>query len=232
MLRSIKEIIGYKLLATDGAIGQCMDFLFEDRPWIIRYMVARANDWLFGRKVLLSLIALENPEWATRLLHVKLTKAEIDKSPPLRDDEPVSRQYEKQSFLYYGWPAYWEHSLPDEPPQESFLRSVNEVTGYAVLGIDKQIGKVRDMIVDDNIWAIRYVVVETERKFGEKTILLAPQWVHSVDWLNQAVKVGLADDVVRNSPDYNPRETINRDQEAALYDYHGRPYYWDIDSTA
>ena len=232
MLRSLKKIIGYKILATDGVIGQCMDFLFEDRPWVIRYMVARANDWLFGPKVLLPLIALEKPEWASRLLHVNLTKTEIENSLPLRDDAPVSQQYAKQSFLYYGGAAYWAHSLPDESARESYLRSVNEVTGYAVHGIDRQVGVIKDMVVEDDIWAIRYLVVATERVFGEKLIILAPQWVHSVDWLNQAVRVGLSDDVVRSSPDYNPRETINRDYEAALYDYHGRPYYWDLDTTA
>jgi hypothetical protein len=231
MLRSINEIIGYRLMATDGVIGKCMDFLFEDRPWVVRYLVARANDALFGRKVLLSLVALEQPDWATGLLHVSLTRRQIENSPPLREDEPVSREYEKQSFLYYGWPAYWEHSIPKEPAQESFLRSVNEVTGYTVMGTDKRVGKIKDMIVDDEIWAIRYLAVETDRVFGEKMILLAPQWVYSVDWLNQAVNVGLADDIVRNSPDYNPREPINRDYETALHDYHGRPYYWDIDST-
>ena len=231
MLRSVNEIIGYRLMATDGVIGQCLDFLFEDRPWVIRYMVAKPNDWLFGRKVLLSLMALETPDWATHLLHVNLNRAEIERSPPLSTDEPVSREFEKQSFLYFGWPAYWEHSVQEEPNRESFLRSVNEITGYVVMGIDKQIGEIKDMLVDDAIWAIRYVAVQTETKFGRKMILLAPQWVHSIDWSNQAVKVGLADDVVRNSPDYNPRQLINRDYEANLHDYHGRPYYWDLDST-
>ena len=231
MLRSIKEIIGYKMLASDGVIGECKDFLFEDRPWVIRYLVAKPNDWLFGRKVLLPMTALENPEWKTQLLHVNLSKSQIEKSPPLSEDEPVSREYEKQSFLYYGWPAYWEHSLPDGPAEDSQLRSVNEVTGYTVQGIDKRIGQIEDMIIEDDIWAIRYLAVQTIREFGEKMILLAPQWVQSVDWLNQAVTVGLADDAVSNSPEYNPRQTINRDAEAALYDYHGRPYYWDIDST-
>jgi hypothetical protein len=231
MLRSIKEIVGYQLLATNGVIGACKDFLFEDRPWVIRYLVARANDWLFGRKVLLPLIALEKPEWKTQLLHVNLTKAEIEKSPPLREDEPVSREYEKQSFLYFGWPAYWEHSIQGEAAAESYLRSVGEVTGYAVQGLDGRIGLIEDMLIDDTIWAIRYLVVATEKEFGERRILLAPQWVQLVDWLNQSVNTGFAKTLVRNSPEYKPTDPINRDYESALYDYYGRPYYWNLDST-
>jgi hypothetical protein len=100
-----------------------------------------------------------------------------------------------------------------------------------VQGIDKPVGQIEDLIIEDGIWAIRYLAVQTVREFGEKKILLAPQWVHSVDWLSQAVTVGLADDAVLNSPDYDPRQAINRDAEAALYDYHGRPYYWENDGT-
>jgi hypothetical protein len=41
MLRSIRELGGYTLLASDGEIDACADFLFDDRDWVIRYMAAR-----------------------------------------------------------------------------------------------------------------------------------------------------------------------------------------------
>ena len=41
MLRSLAEIIRNKLAATDGEIGHVQkDFYFEDRNWVIRYLVA------------------------------------------------------------------------------------------------------------------------------------------------------------------------------------------------
>ena len=54
MLRSIKEIIGYDLLATDGSIGHVKDFYFDDEAWGVRYVVVDTGGWLSGRMVLLS----------------------------------------------------------------------------------------------------------------------------------------------------------------------------------
>jgi len=54
MLRSIDELRGYTLMAQDGEIGRCKDFLLEDSSWVVRYMVADTNKWLPGRKVLVS----------------------------------------------------------------------------------------------------------------------------------------------------------------------------------
>ena len=102
MLRSVNEIMNYTLVAKDGEIGRCKDFLFDDQHWTIRYMVADTGKWLPGRKVLISPLSLEEPEWATRKFPVTLTKEQIEKSPPLDEDAPVSRLYD-----YYGRPKYW-----------------------------------------------------------------------------------------------------------------------------
>ncbi|MFC1814024.1 PRC-barrel domain-containing protein [Thermodesulfobacteriota bacterium] len=231
MLRSINEIIGYTLMATDGEIGKCDDFLFEDRPWIIRYAVAKTGNWLFDRKVLLFLITLEKPDWNTMLLHVNLTKQQIKDSPPLDDDAPISRQYEKQSFLYYGWPAYWAHSAEETSDNESFLRSVKEVSGYSAWCGENKAGKVFDFIVDDSIWAIRYIAIKTNKDLGGNKVLVAPEWVRSVDLISQSVHIDLTKELLENCPDYNPEEPVNRDFESILYDYYGRPYYWESDEA-
>ena len=39
MLRSINSLLGYIIAAEDDEVGMCHDFIFEDRPWIVRYMV-------------------------------------------------------------------------------------------------------------------------------------------------------------------------------------------------
>lgn len=40
MLRSVKELEGYTLRATDGDIGTVRDFYFDDRDWTVRYLAA------------------------------------------------------------------------------------------------------------------------------------------------------------------------------------------------
>jgi len=54
MLHSIKQLRGIRLGASDGVIGQLKDFYFDDRNWVVRYLVADTGNWLPGRKVLLT----------------------------------------------------------------------------------------------------------------------------------------------------------------------------------
>jgi hypothetical protein len=54
MLRSIKQLYGDKLGASDGEIGHVKDFYFDDQSWTVRYLVADTGSWLPGRQVLIS----------------------------------------------------------------------------------------------------------------------------------------------------------------------------------
>ena len=50
MLQSIRQLYGSKLGASDGEIGQVQDFYFDDRSWVVRYVVANTGSWLPGRQ--------------------------------------------------------------------------------------------------------------------------------------------------------------------------------------
>jgi len=54
MLRSIKQLYGNKLGASDGDLGQVKDFCFDDQNRAVRYLVADTGSWLPGRQVLIS----------------------------------------------------------------------------------------------------------------------------------------------------------------------------------
>ena len=107
MLRNASELTGYSLLASDGEIGRCQDFLFDDRDHAIRYMVAKTAKWLPGRKVVISPVFLDQPNDDNRQLPLRLTRKQIEESPPLDEHAPVSRQYELQFHEYYVLPFYW-----------------------------------------------------------------------------------------------------------------------------
>ena len=91
MLRRARELTGYRLLASDGEIGTCTDFLFDDRDWVVRYMVADTRKWLPGRKVLISPASLGEPDWNSQTFPIGLSRQQIKDSPALDEHEPVSR---------------------------------------------------------------------------------------------------------------------------------------------
>ena len=249
MLRSMNEIIGYRLSAGDGEVGKCKDFLFHDHDWAVRYMVADTSKWLPGRKVLIPQVALAEADWKTRRFSVKMTKGQIRNSPPLDEDAPVSRRYEKQWFDYYGWPYYWTGDRlrpPQSSPTEVYLRtqeglveekrplkpqtglrSVQEVVGYHIRATDGEIGHVENFIVDDEMWVLRYMVVDTRNWLPGRKILVSPGWINAIEWADEKVEVGLTRKAIRNGPEYNPSEPVNREYEAVLYDFYGRPHYWE-----
>jgi len=247
MLRSANELINYKYIVQDGDMGRCKDFLFDEEHWAVRYMVADTGGWLSGKKVLISPIALGKPDWRNRLFPVNLKKEQIEKSPLLDEDAPVSRYYEMKYFKFYNWPYYWggddiwgmapypRPALMPEPEdedkleqsiEESHLRSIKEVTGYHIQADDGAIGHVEDFIVEDNSWMIRYLVVDTRNWLPGRKVLVSPNWFHSIDWAHRTVGVDLSTAAVKNSPEFDPGKPINREYEIRLYDYYGRPSYW------
>jgi len=105
MLRSLKSLINYEIAAKDGAIGSVHDFYFDDRRWCVRYLVVDTGTWLPGRRVLLSPVSIGGADWAAKHIEVGLTKEQVENSPPLSADRPVSRQHERELTEYFAWPV-------------------------------------------------------------------------------------------------------------------------------
>ena len=127
----------------------------------------------------------------------------------------------------------------DAPSQRSdetgdvHLRSANEVRGYHIQGSDDAIGHVEDFIVDDETWQVRYLVIDTSNWWFGKKALVAPHWASRVSWEERKVHVDLSRQTIKNSPEWNASAAVNREYEARLYDYYGRPLYWGSgDQTA
>jgi uncharacterized protein YrrD len=249
MLRSVKELRGYTIHAIDGKIGQIHEFYFDDLAWIVRYLVVDTGNWLPGRKVLLWPGVIGQPEWETQALPVGLTKEQVEHSPPITTDEPVSRQMETDLHTYYGWTPYWRGGLPalglgaaaaaemiarpatEEDEKEAqrsdpHLRSTREVIGYRIQARDGEIGHVQDLIVDDELWYLRYLLIDTRNWLPGRKVLVAPAWAEQVSWVERKVHVDLNRETIKNSPEFDPSMPVNREYEVQLYDYYGRPRYW------
>jgi hypothetical protein len=241
MLRSIKEIIGYTMKAKDGDIGKVVDFYFDDEKWTIRYLIADTGNWLSGRRVLIAPAAFyDKPDWASKEFPLVLTKEMIKGSPDIDTKRPVSRQKEMDLFVYYNWPIYWRANPIDPVPPDlvreqheklatetnPHLRSSQEIFKYGIMSNDGEIGHVADLIISDDDWVIRYLVVDTGSWLPGKKVLIAPDWIKGVSWAESKVHIALLKEKIKDSPTYNPSEPVNRGHEEKLYDYYGRPKYW------
>jgi hypothetical protein len=241
--------MGFKLGARDGEIGKVKDFYFDDQSWTVRYLIADTGKWLPGRLVLISPFAVKGVKEQGRDIEVDLSKEQIEESPSIDTDMPVSRQYEIKYYGYYGWPMYWygpelwgpspfpggyaSAGFPPEPQSaqvetqgDPHLRSIREMTGYHIQAHDDEIGHIDDWILDDADWAIRYLAVDTRNWWPGKKVLLAPQWITSVSWHQSKIFVALDRDTIRQAPEYDESVPITREYESRLYNHYNRNAYW------
>jgi hypothetical protein len=245
MLDKVKTLKGYKMHSLDGEIGVVDDFYFDDQYWTVRYLVANTVPWLPGRPVLISPYALGKVDRENRTVNVKLTNLQIVNSPPLDSHKPISRQFEEAYHDYYGWPAYWSGvyawgpypyiSLDHEQPKRPFLglkkwddhlRSMDKVRGHIIQATDGEIGHVSDFIIDDETWAIRYLVIETRNWLPGKHVLVSPKWIERVSWVESNVYVNLSREMIKLSPEYTEDSILTRDYENGLHRHYDRHGYW------
>lgn len=111
MLQSAHKLKGFGIAATDGHIGHIKDVYFDDQKWTIRYFVVDTGGWLSGRKVLISPVSFHDPDWKGKMIRVDLTRQQIEDSPGIDTDQPVSRRQEAELFRHYDYPFYWTGPL-------------------------------------------------------------------------------------------------------------------------
>jgi sporulation protein YlmC with PRC-barrel domain len=111
-LRSVDEVRGYHVQATDGASGHVEDFIVDDETWEVRYLVVDTSNWWFGKgkKVLVAPKWASNVSWYERKIYVDATRQAIKESPKWNATVPIDRGYETRLYDYYGCPVYWYNS--------------------------------------------------------------------------------------------------------------------------
>jgi uncharacterized protein YrrD len=242
MLYRAEELDDFGIRAIDEDIGKIEEFYFEDTNWMIRYIVVDTGSWLIGRKVLISPYVADRPVPESRVLPVRLTAEQVEKSPDIERDKPISRQHEHALHAYYGWPIYWGHpgiipgyiAVPPReleiPPEEihynTHLRSSKEIDGYRIHAADGEIGHVIDTVIDTESWRIRYLAIDTRRWLPGKKVLLSVDWVERISFPEQKIVVDLTRGSIQESPEFDASLPVTREYEERLYEYYDRPGYW------
>lgn len=245
MLNSVKSLKGYRLKCTDGEIGEADEFYFDDRFWVIRYLVASIGQDSLKKQVLISPYALREVTREEKNIYVKLTKKQVEDGPSVDADKPVTRQFEEDYYHFFGWPVYWNGSSilenagknTEQQPDTGRtwnpnLRGTKYVIGYKVYAEEGEMGRVEDFIIDDETWEIRYLVISLGKWFADKKVLVSPRWIESINLDELKVNVNLKMNEVKESPEYTPETMPDRDYEEKLHLHYKRQGYWRDDGQA
>lgn len=250
MLHKAKTLNGYTLHSLDGEIGKVKEFYFDDKHWTVRYLVADTGNWLPGKQVLISPHSMISVNSDERNIAINLTKEQIENCPSLDSNKPISLQFEEAYYKYYSLPIYWggpyswgvypyivrdiktEQEVANRDKMwDSHLRSTHEVSEYNIHASDGEIGHVEDFIIDDETWAIRYMIIDTKNWWPGKKVLVAPQWIERVSWDESKVFINHSRESIKQSPEYVENQLLTRDYETSLHRHYDRQAYWVDEAT-
>jgi hypothetical protein len=249
MLLQLKDLNGYNVAASDAPAGEVKDTYFDDARWVVRYIIVDTRAWIRGREVLISPLAVSHLDPQRQRIDLSVTQKQVDESPSVDADKPVSRMMEAQLNRYYGYPDYWtfglnapvwgwadvpvlpaEGALPATPPDSgdpgTHLRSAREVIGYHIKARDQTFGHVEDMLVDPDTWAIRYLLIDTRNWWPGPPVLVGVEWASEIDWNTRTLAVDMDAERVKACPPYDSSSPITREYEADLHKHYGRSGYW------
>jgi hypothetical protein len=205
------------------------DFLFDDESWVVRYIVVQTGEWLSNRTVLISTIAIGQPTWSYRTLRVPMTTDQVRNSseypgasrpPPGNVGTGVERHTAAEDR------ARLEHEIDPHRNGDPHLRSTNAMMHYHIKASDGSIGHVQGLLLEEDTWSIRYLIVDTSNWWLGHKVLIAPQWFRGVSWSERAVSIDLTREAIKGSPPYNSEGTLRRDEEVRLYNHYQRAGYW------
>ena len=140
----------------------------------------------------------DNAEWRVKYLAVKTDALGADmvlippsaiRSPWNSAEVPVAMTREEIN-----------RTTPDLLPEDRRLMSSRELNGCHIQASDGEIGHVDDVLVDEDSWRIRYLVLDTSNWIGGRSVVVSPRVLTGIDLPDRIVKVDADREDIRNSP--------------------------------
>ena len=149
--------------------GELVDLLFDDRAWQVRYLVIDDHGPMPRRQVLVlpQQVAVLAPA-----LELRLSREDLKRCPELNEHPPVYLQYDLR-----GVPR----------PADPHLRSAEIVLGFAVRAQGEPAGRLRDLELDPERWAIEALVIDNGVWLPGERRPVSPHEVRSIDWIARTV---------------------------------------------
>jgi hypothetical protein len=196
MITTVERLRRYAIHATDGDIGHIDNIFFDDANWAIRYVVVNVGNWLIRQYILLQPSIIDHLEPEGQIAVVPLSREQIQNSPEIDPQQPLSRDNEESLHQYFDWEPYWrtlpmmtaglsEYVAPvpiDTPPEGDMseaakeeeetavsvtLRSSKEVISYNVFANDSQ----------DAIGYVENLLIDTERWYVRYIVAQTGTWL-------------------------------------------------------
>lgn len=101
-----------------------------------------------------------------------------------------------------------EADMRESAKGDPHLRSAGVVRGYKLEARDGSIGHVEDLLIEDNTWAVRFLLVDTRNWWPGKKVLVPLSHVLDFDWRNSRLRVDLAREAIKAGPEFEEERPL------------------------
>jgi hypothetical protein len=103
---------------------------------------------------------------------------------------------------------------------------VKQICGDTLGASDGEIGRVNDLYVDDQNWAVRYLVADTGSWMPGRLVLISPHAFGKLYQGGKVLVVNLTRQQIEESPSIESHKPVSRQYEEEYHRYYGWPFYW------
>jgi hypothetical protein len=196
--------LGDSLLQELAVSGKGIRAMLRSASRILGYRL-NAQDGEVGRCVD---FLLEQPTWTVRYVCVD--------AGARREGRPVwvsplglrKLEWTSRRWVLDGTRA----QLQTEPASEPSLQSLKQLIGFGLDDADGNVGHIEDLIVDDDTWQCRYLVLNGEIRLSGRKTLVPTEWLGRVFADEHRIEAPVPRSRIENEPEYRP--------EAPMYHLH------------
>lgn len=101
------------------------------------------------------------------------------------------------------------------------LRSVAAVSRCQIHATDGEIGHVKNLLIEDLDWSVRYFAVDTSNWWPGKTILVLPRLVLEISWSENLVELAVDRRMIKEAPAYDGSTIVDHAYSERILSYYG-----------
>ncbi|MFQ6609027.1 MAG: PRC-barrel domain-containing protein [Fidelibacterota bacterium] len=216
-------------------MGKIWGFVIDRIIWHVSHIVVQVSKGLQDRTILISRQALGLPHTKDRVLTVSLSESPDDstdwsRSPNVTELEvcleqeqgwAIARPMPLPAFPMPMVRSYYIKSSGTAEKQQDGAdaapQSCRDIIDCQVHAHGETVGRVTDLIVDDDCWQIRYLVVDKGRLLPGRKLILSTLWIRQETENSSMLLVDIPADVIERSPEYDQSSPLTRTMESEVF---------------
>jgi hypothetical protein len=110
--------------------------------------------------------------------------------------------------------------------ESTMVRALSQWMDYVLAARDGEMGKCKDFLVDDLLWIVRYLVVDTGKWLPGRKVLVSPHQLGDADSETRRLLVRLTREEIESSPALEEAKSVSREYEIEWHRHYGLSGYW------